>query len=185
MASSSDRFLRNQPWRGAGHLRSLAAAATLWICMADAAAPQALLPNPSPEEYVNHNGGGAEVVPSGRLSFAGRPTACEAFPTVADPLLNDYAAAPYKGFIIINPRLMPRLAGPVRLWIFYHECAHLLGVRDEAKADCLSTKRGLREGWLDHQGLEEVCSFISDGKADATHKSGPERCAQIRRCFRQ
>jgi hypothetical protein len=146
---------------------------------------QALLPNPTPEIYVNQNGNGAEVVPNGQLSFDGQSFTCEKFPTVLDPLLNDYAAAPYKGFIILNPKFMPKVSTPVKLWIFHHECAHALGIKDEAKADCFSAQRGRRAGWLTPEGLEQVCEFISVGKADAGHAAGPERCAAMRQCYRQ
>src|SRR5476651_1522314 len=92
-------------------------AAILLLSIVSGAVAQALLPNPTPEIYVNHNGNGAEVVPNGQLSFDGQPFTCGKFPTVLDPLLNDYAAAPYKGFILLNPKLMPKVSTPVKLWI--------------------------------------------------------------------
>jgi hypothetical protein len=153
------------------------------LSSAEPAIAQALVPNPTPEMYVANNQGGSKVVPNGQLSFDGQPFACGKFPTVLDPLLSDYAAAPYRGFIILNPRLMPKVATPVKLWIFHHECGHLLGIKDETKADCFSAQRGRRAGWLTPGGLDQVCDFISAGKADAAHASGPERCAAMRACY--
>ena len=124
-------------------------------------------------------------MPNGKLSFDGRAFTCGKLPTVLDPLLNDYAAAPYKGFIILNPKVMPKVATPVKLWIFHHECAHAQGIRDETKADCFSAQRGRREEWLTPEGLEQVCDFIGAGKADAVHAAGPERCAAMRQCYRR
>jgi hypothetical protein len=89
--------------------------------------------NPTPEIYVNHNKGGSEVVPNGHLAFDGQSFTCRKFPTVLDPQLNDYAAAPYKRFMILNLKLISKLTQPVRLWVFFHECAHLVGIRDETK----------------------------------------------------
>jgi hypothetical protein len=157
----------------------------LGLSITSCAFAQELLPNPTPEIYVNQNGNGAEVVPNGQLSFDGQPFTCGKFPTVLDPLLNDYAAAPYKGFIVLNPKLMPKVSTPVKLWIFHHECAHALGIKDEAKADCFSAQRGRRAGWLTPEGLEQVCEFISAGKADPAHAAGRERCAAIRQCYQQ
>ncbi len=77
---------------------------------------------------------------------------------------------------------MSKVAAPVKLWIFHHECAHALGIRDETQADCLSVQRGQREGWLTPEGLEQVCRFIKNAKADATHPSGAERCTAMRAC---
>ena len=133
--------------------------------------------------YVANNKGGSAVVPNGQLRFDGVSFTCGRLPTVEDPLLNDYAAAPYKGFIIINPRMMPKVSTPVKLWIFYHECGHALGITDETKADCYSAQRGHRSGWLAPEGLDQVCDFISAGKADATHPAGTERCAMLRTCY--
>jgi hypothetical protein len=158
-------------------------APSIWILFGLRVAAQPLLPNPTPEIYVNQNGHGAEVVPNGQLSFDGKPFTCGKFPTVLDPLLNDYAAAPYKGFIILNPKLVPKVSAPVKLWIFHHECGHALGIKDEAKADCFSAQRGKRAGWLTLDGLEQVCEFIGAGRADSTHRAGTERCAAMRRCY--
>jgi hypothetical protein len=41
-----------------------------------------------------------------------------------------------------------------------------------------------RAGWLTPGGLDQVCDFISAGKADAAHPAGPERCAAMRACYR-
>jgi hypothetical protein len=150
---------------------------------APGAAAQTLLPNPTPEMYVANNQGGSRVVANGALSFDGVPFTCGKFPTVLDPLLEDYAAAPYKGFIILNPKLLPRVPTAVKLWIFHHECGHALGIAGEAEADCHATKIGRRAKWLTAEGLDQVCGFISEGKADALHPDGPVRCEMIRACY--
>jgi hypothetical protein len=167
-----------------GGLSRVAGVVTLSFWLIANAYSQTLSPNPTPEMYVENNKGGSKVVPNGQLAFDGMPFTCERYPTVLDPLLEDYAAAPYKGFIILNPKLMPKVSTPVKLWIFNHECGHALGILDEAKADCFSVLRGRRTGWLTTEGLEQVCDFISAGKADAAHPSGPDRCAAMRTCYR-
>ena len=165
--------------------RNLAALVAISVCKASLANAQVLAPNPTPEMYIANNKGGSSIVPNGQLSFDGQSFTCGKFPTVLDPFLTDYAAAPYKGFIILNPRMIPKVSTPVKLWIFYHECGHALGITDEAKADCFSVQRGRRSGWLTSEGLDQVCDFISAGKADASHPAGAERCTMIRTCYRQ
>jgi hypothetical protein len=163
----------------------IAVALTILLGAAHGACAQVLPPNPTPEMYVRNNQGGSEVVPNGQLSFDGQRFICGKLPTVLDPLLTDYAAAPYKGFIILNPKVLPKVPTAVKLWIFHHECGHALGIKDETRADCFSAQRGRRAGWLTPEGLEQVCDFISAGKADTVHASGAERCAAMRTCYRQ
>ena len=167
----------------AKRIRYLAALLASSVCVTSLADAQALAPNPTPEMYVANNKGGSRIIPNGQLSFDGASFTCGRFPTVEDPLLGDYAAAPYKGFLIINPTVFAKVPKPVKLWIYQHECAHASGIPDETQADCFSVTKLRRQGLLSPQGLEQVCDFISAGQADATHPSGPARCAAIRTCY--
>jgi hypothetical protein len=164
-------------------IRYFAALVAISVCEASLARAQVLAPNPTPEMYVATNKGDSRIVPNGQLRFDGQSFTCARFPTVEDPLLNDYAAAPYKGFLIINPTVFVKVPTTVKLWIYQHECAHALGIPDETKADCYSVSKLRRQGLLPPQGLEQVCDFISAGQADATHPAGPARCAAIRACY--
>jgi hypothetical protein len=40
-------------------------------------------------------------------------------------------------------------------------------------------------GWLDAQGMEDICTFISKLKGDAVHPPGPERCETMRKYYQQ
>src|ERR1700691_4414465 len=157
--------------------------AALVAIKASLASAQVLAPDPTPEMYVANNKGGSRIVPNGQLRFDGQSFICGRFPTVEDPLLHDYAAAPYKGFLIINPTVFEKVPVTVKLWIYQHECAHALGIPDETKADCFSVSKLRQQGLLSPQGLEQVCDFISAAKADAAHPEGPARCAAIRACY--
>ena len=44
---------------------------------------------PTPQEYVDHVGGGAKVIPPGRLKIDGRRVICGRRPTVLDSNLDD------------------------------------------------------------------------------------------------
>lgn len=137
---------------------------------------------PTPEEYAEHVGGDAHVLPPGELKLDGRQQICGQRPTVIDSQLDDYGAA-YPGFLILNPRLLSKVSTPVKLWIFAHECGHQFRGPDEETADCFAVQRGRRQGWLDENGLEEICTFISPAKGDGMHFAGSHRCEYMRKCF--
>lgn len=137
---------------------------------------------PTPEEYVDHVGGDAHVVQPGELKLDGRQQICGRRPTVIDSQLDDYGAA-YPGFLILNPRLLNKVSTPVKLWIFAHECGHQFRGPDEETADCFAVQRGRRQGWLNENGLEEICAFISPSKGDSMHFAGSHRCEYMRKCF--
>lgn len=144
---------------------------------------QPLKRNPTPQDYVERNGGGASVVP-GQLVLDGHRMSCGIWSTILDPNLDDYAAS-YPQFVILNMQYVTKVPMAVKLWIYSHECGHLFGGPDENKADCFAVNRGRAAGWLTSAGLDEVCSFISVARSDATHLSGSERCNQMRQCWRQ
>jgi len=146
---------------------------------------QELKRDPTPYDYVDRNGDGATVVPYGQLVLDGHRMTCGNRATVLDSNLNDYAAAPYPQFIILNMPYIAKVPTAVKLWIYSHECGHLFGGLDENKADCFAVRRGRLDGWLTPQGLEEVCSFISAARPDAMHVSGPYRCNLMRQCWRE
>ena len=145
---------------------------------------QPLKSDPTPRDYVERNGGGATIVAAGQLVLDGHRMTCGSFPTVLDPNLNDYAAAPYRQFIILNMPLIAKTPTTVKLWIYNHECGHKFVGLDENKADCFAVRHGSAAGWLTAQGLDQVCSFISAGRGDALHMSGPERCTRMRECYK-
>jgi hypothetical protein len=163
--------------------RFLLASACL-LCAVVTAFAQPLKRDPTPQDYVERNGGGATVISSGQLLLDGHRMTCGSFPTVLDPNLNDYAAAPYRQFIILNMPYIAKVPTIVKLWIYNHECGHKFVGLDENKADCFAVRNGRATGWLTPQGLDQVCSFISVAQPDAAHLSGPDRCTRMRECYR-
>jgi hypothetical protein len=145
-------------------------------------APSGSDQTPTPEEYVAHVGGDAQVLGPGELILDGHPQTCGQRPTVVDSQLDDYGAA-YPGFLILNPRLIAKVSTPVKRWIYAHECGHQFRGPDEETADCFAVQRGLRQGWLTHEGLEEVCRFIAPAKRDSMHVAGSHRCEYMRQCY--
>jgi hypothetical protein len=164
---------RRQPWLGARVALGLVLSALSW---ASAAA------GPTPEEYVAHVGGNAQIVAVGQLKLDGWKQVCGQRPTVIDTNLDDYGAA-YPGFLILNPKLLNKVSTPVKLWIYAHECGHQFRGPDEETADCFAVQRGRRQKWLTAEGLEEVCRFIAPAKGDSMHFSGSHRCEAMRKCY--
>ena len=137
---------------------------------------------PTPEEYVQHVGGDAQIIAAGQLRLDGQRALCGQRPTVLDNNLDDYGAA-YPGFLILNPKLLKRVSTPVKMWIYAHECGHQFRGPDEETADCFAVQRGRRQKWLTPEGLEDVCRFIAPAKGDSMHFSGSHRCETMRKCY--
>lgn len=167
------RHGRPQPRQGARIALALALSLSCW---------GSAWAGPTPEEYVGHVGGDAQIVPAKELKLDGQKLLCGQRPTVLDNNLDDYGAA-YPGFLILNPKLLKRVSTPVKMWIYAHECGHQFRGPDEETADCFAVQRGRRQKWLTLEGLEEVCRFISPAKGDSMHFSGSHRCEAMRKCY--
>jgi hypothetical protein len=96
-------------------------------------------------------------------------------------LPSEGAAAP--GVLILNPTMMNAQPAIVRLFVFNHECGHHNVGESELKADCWAVQHGVREGWLDANGLSAVCRSFEDAPETPTHPSGRRRCRNLDQCF--
>jgi hypothetical protein len=118
----------------------------------------------------------------GTLLIAGRSLRCGTSRNVLDPHLPNLGlAAP--GVVVFNPRELNRWPDTVRLFVFHHECGHHHVGGDELGADCWAVKQGVRQGWLDRDGLVQVCRSFGGGPATSTHPAAAARCAALNRCF--
>jgi len=107
----------------------------------------------------------------GSINIAGRNLRCGKTRNVLDVSLpSEGAAAP--GVLIINPRLINRMPEIVRLFVFHHECGHHNIGASELRADTWAVERGVAEGWLDKEGLKQVCRSFGNMPATPTHPSG-------------
>lgn len=120
----------------------------------------------------------------GKLRVAGRAMQCGRTPTLMDHSFWDYGGAS-EGLIILNPVKLETLPIAVRLYVYAHECGHQIYGRSEPRADCYAVKRGRKEGWLDREGLTQICEFLHDHPGDHIHPPGPARCDAMAKCFRQ
>jgi hypothetical protein len=137
---------------------------------------------PTPQQYVARLGG--ELVPPAQLVLDGRRMSCGSQPTVLDKNLNDAAAA-YPKFTILNPNALLPLTSTVKFWVYNHACGRQIAGRDPNVADCFAVKRGVQEGWLSPQGMDEICEYIRPARRSEEHPTGAERCRRMRKCFSQ
>ncbi len=135
------------------------------------------------EDYLKEVGPRAKLVPKGKLVIDGKRKYCGNRPTVMDPKFDSWGGA-YPGFVILNPERLKGLPTTVKFYVYAHECGHQFVGRNEEAADCFAVKRGRRYGWLNAQGMAQICSFISKLKGDGEHDAGTVRCEKMRVCYR-
>ncbi|HEX2448988.1 MAG TPA: hypothetical protein VHK26_12535 [Methyloceanibacter sp.] len=85
--------------------------------------------------------------------------------------------------MILHTKKLDRLSTPVKLYLYSHECGHQLVGPDEVKADFFAIRRGMKFGWLNAEGMEDICVFISQLKGDSVHPPGPVRCEKMRKYY--
>jgi hypothetical protein len=139
---------------------------------------------PSLEDYLKEIGPDGKVVAHGALKIDGKSVYCGKRPTVFNPNFDSWGGA-FPGFLILNTKKMSGLSTQVKLYIYSHECGHQFIGADETKADLFAIRRGVKWGWLDAQGIEDICIFISQLKGDSVHPPGPQRCETMRKYYRQ
>jgi hypothetical protein len=124
----------------------------------------------------------AQGAPSDSVQLAGRTVRCKDVRVVTDRgLPSEGAQAP--GVLILNPDMLNEQPAIVRLFVFHHECGHHNVGDSELEADCWAVGQGVREGWLDAKGLDQVCRSFEDAPETSTHPSGRRRCHNLDRCF--
>ena len=139
---------------------------------------------PSLDEYLKQIGPDGKVIGHGQLKLDGKAVNCGKRPTVLNPNFDSWGGA-FPGFLILNTKKISGLSTQVKLYIYSHECGHQFEGADETKADLFAIRRGVKWGWLDAQGLEDICVFISQLKGDSVHPPGPQRCETMRKHYRQ
>ncbi len=137
---------------------------------------------PTVEEYLKEAGPDAKLVNYGELKIDGRAVNCGKRPTVLTSNFDSWGGA-FPGFLILNTRKIIGLTTAVKLYVYSHECGHQFVGPDESAADCFAMRRGVRWGWLDDRGMDDICAFISQLKGDAVHPPGPKRCVDMRKCY--
>ena len=139
---------------------------------------------PSLEDYLKNVGPDAKLVAQGALKLDGKAANCGKRPTVLNPNFDSWGGA-FPGFLILNTKKISGLSTQVKLYVYSHECGHQFEGADESKADLFAIRRGVKWGWLDAQGMEDICTFISQLKGDGVHPPGPQRCETMRKYYRE
>ena len=126
----------------------------------------------------------AKFVQYGSLKINGHSVTCGKRPTVMNSNFVSWGGA-FPEFLILNPKKIQGLSSQVKLYVYNHECGHQYVGPNETKADLFAIRRGVKEGWLDAQGMEDICTFVSHIKTDSVHPPGSERCETMRSYYRQ
>ena len=137
---------------------------------------------PTLEEYLQQAGPEAKLIGHGALKIDGRGVNCGKRPTVLNSNFDSWGGA-FPGFLILNTKKITGLTTAVKLYIYSHECGHQFIGADETKADLFAIRRGVKWGWLDAVGMEDICTFISILKGDWVHPPGPQRCETMRKYY--
>jgi hypothetical protein len=139
---------------------------------------------PSLDEYLKEIGPDGKLIAHGALKLDGKAANCGKRPTVLNPNFDSWGGA-FPGFLILNTKKINGLSTQVKLYIYSHECGHQFIGADETQADLFAIRRGVKYGWLDAQGMEDICTFISQLKGDSVHPPGPQRCETMRKYYRE
>jgi hypothetical protein len=139
---------------------------------------------PTVDEYLKEAGPSAKLIGQGDLKIDGKTVNCGKRPTVLNSNFDSWGGA-FPGFLILNTKKITGLSTAVKLYIYSHECGHQFEGPDETKADLFAIRRGVKWGWLDAVGMEDICTFISTLKGDAVHPPGPQRCETMRKYYTQ
>ena len=173
---------------------ALSCALGLALCLAKASAASAqdwsgsaegsTTEGPTVDQYMKDGGPNLKFFAYGSLKIDGKSVNCGKRPTVLNPNFDSWGGA-FPGFVILNNKKIEGLSTQVKLYIYSHECGHQFEGPDETKADLFAIRRGVKWGWLDAQGMEDICTFISTLKGDAVHPPGPQRCETMRKYYRE
>jgi hypothetical protein len=139
---------------------------------------------PTVDQYMKDGGPDLKFFAYGSLKIDGKSVNCGKRPTVMNPNFDSWGGA-FPGFLILNSKKIQGLSTQVKLYIYSHECGHQFEGPDETKADLFAIRRGVKWGWLDAQGMEDICTFISQLKGDSVHPPGPQRCETMRKYYRE
>jgi hypothetical protein len=139
---------------------------------------------PTLEQYLKEAGPDATLVQHGALKIGGHFVTCGKRPTVMNSNFVSWGGA-FPGFLILNPKKIQSLSTQVQLYVYHHECGHQFVGANETQADLFAIRRGVNGGWLDAQGMENICTFVSHIKGDSAHAPGSDRCETMRRYYRQ
>lgn len=144
----------------------------LSIAIASTAFAPALLPaTASAESWVGRS-----------ITLSGRKLHCGKAEIMIDRELPSEGGAG-DDFLILNPDMLKQQQPTVCLFVFSHECGHLTVGDSELKADCWAVNRGVRQRWLNRNGLREVCDSFEGAPETPSHPSARQRCRNLNRCF--
>jgi len=121
----------------------------------------------------------------GKVEIAGERVKCEDVRIRLDNKLDNLGVSyPEERIIIINPRELSYFEGAVQLFVWAHECGHIIqDGGSEVDADCFAVKKGIDDGWLTRKTMMWVCRSFGNEPANDVYPSGVRRCALAQFCY--
>jgi hypothetical protein len=126
---------------------------------------------------------GQQVIPPGQLTIDGVRVGCGQYPTVLSPQLPDVGFFDGQA-IYLNPMVLNQLPRPLKLYWYAHECAHGMGIFDEAEADCWAVRLGRSQGWFPPAAFNGLMQIFAGNPGSIRHPPGPMRVQIMMNCYR-
>ena len=120
------------------------------------------------------------------LVIGGIGVGCGGIPVFLDDDLPDlgYASVtPSGAFITLNPARLSQVAPVVQVFIFAHECGHLVTRGTEMASDCWAIQNGKQRGWFGPVNYPWLVQTMIDSPGDFTHPPGAARLRNIENCY--
>jgi hypothetical protein len=126
----------------------------------------------------------AQLVAPGTTTIDGISVACGSTWTLLDRSLADAGHWDGYNYIRINPDIFDRLPSTeIKLFVYSHECGHVMGNIAETAADCFAVTLGKAQGWFTLDDFDDMAKVFANNPGDFTHPPGPERVALMKQCF--
>lgn len=123
-----------------------------------------------------------QVIPPGQFRIGPYPAMCgQAVTVLTGPQIGDVARATV-GQIYLNAPAFFSLTLPAQMFVYAHECAHAMGIFNEAQADCFAIRLGVQQGWVNPATLPHMCATVFASPGSWTHLPGPQRCQLMLAC---
>ena len=123
-----------------------------------------------------------QVIPPGQFRIGPYPVMCQqSYTILTGPQLGDVARATI-GQIYVNGPMFFSLPIAAQLFVYAHECAHSMGIANEAQADCFAIQLGRQQGWVNPMTFPQMCASVFGSVGDWTHMPGPQRCQLMLAC---
>lgn len=120
-----------------------------------------------------------QYVAPGMMAIDGIPVVCGPALTILSGSQIGGVARAFPGQILLNWPVFMQMPTGVKLFIYAHECGHLLHGLNEDIADEFAIRLGVAQGWINPMVMQQICQSVYFSPGDWTHAPGPLRCQRM------